>query len=120
MRFLVSFAGIWLLELSRGLSESASLYGVDLSTDRFPKDVPNVQYSVASVTDLPQKWTGQFDFVDQRLLVAGLLARDWPIALENHMHVLKASGHIQLVEPDSSTFVNGPYTKGLKKNSQAG
>lgn len=112
--FFFLLPGIWLLELHQCLSESATLYGIDLAPNQFPKDnVPkNVHFRIASITNLPQEWTGQFDFVNQRLLGAGLLAKDWPAALENYMRVLKPGGHIQLAEfvPVSSKYGVGPHS----------
>lgn len=74
-------------------------------------DVPeNVRFEVGSVTDLPQEWAGRFDFVNHRLLILGLLAKDWPIVLSQYFRVLKPGGRVQLVEVDpvSKTIDQGP------------
>ena len=91
----------------------ATLYGCDISPDQFPKDdlPPNILFFVASVTDLPAEWTGKFDFASQRMLLGGLQAKDWPVALEQYMRVLKPRGHIQIAEiaPATTAHKRGPF-----------
>lgn len=69
---------------------------------------PYVYYRNASITRLPSNWSNCFDVVNQRLLIAGLLATDWPIALSEMFRVLKPNGHVQLVEVDCAELANGP------------
>lgn len=106
--------GAWLLELQQHVPKSVNLHGIDLSADQFPKDnVPdNLHFRVASIVDLPQEWTGQFDLINQRMLFAGLLAKDWPVALQNYLRILKPGGRVQLADiaPSSSQYKAGPHS----------
>ena len=110
--------GAWILDLAREVPGTTELIGIDVSKAQFPQNTlpPNVRFQVVSITDLPQEWTGHIDFVHQRLLIGGLLANDWPIALENYMRVLRPGGHIQLAEviPRTSTLT-GPAGKLVAK-----
>ena len=80
----------------------------------FPKQAvpPNVKFEVLSITALPADWSNMFDLVNQRLLIAGLQAKEWPVALSEYMRVLKPGGHIQLVEVIPRTLaISGPAGK---------
>lgn len=78
--------------------------GVDLSANLFPRlHASNVHFSVASVTRLREDWTGQFDFVHQRLLFGALLSSEWLGAVSEIYRVLKPGGAVQFVELDPSS-----------------
>jgi len=66
-----------------------------------------VNLSVASVTKLPAEWTAEFNFVNQRLLTAGLLANEWPVAVSEIFRVLRPGGSTQLAEYKRGT-ASGP------------
>lgn len=84
-----------------------------MSTKNFPAQHPdNIHFLASSVTSLPKEWTGKFDFVNQRFLMAGLHASEWPLAISELRRVLKPGGHIQLADVDFEHLVNpGPATK---------
>lgn len=105
-------SGAWLLQLSKELPASTKLYGCDISSSNFPKAHPgNVEFRVASVTSMPQDWSGKFDFVNQRFLAAGLPGSDWYPAMSELFRVLRPGGHIELIDLDFLATVNaGPHS----------
>lgn len=98
------------MDLSKEVSSSVELFGADVSADNFPTSPPsNVQFYIASTTDLMKDWSGQFDFVHQRYLVAALLVDEWPEAISEIYRVLKPDGHVQLIELHMTDVINaGP------------
>lgn len=102
--------GIWLTDLSKEVSSDVELFGADVSADNFPSShASNVQFHVASTTDLLKDWSGKFDLVHQRYLVAALLEEEWPKAISEIYRVLKPGGHIQLIEAHMKDAINaGP------------
>ncbi|KLO08431.1 S-adenosyl-L-methionine-dependent methyltransferase [Schizopora paradoxa] len=93
--------GIWAIDLANGMSDSVEIHASDISGDNFVPNPPsNVHFTLASVTSLPAEWSNKFDFVNQRLLVAALLASEWPKALAEIYRVVKPGGAIQLMEAD--------------------
>lgn len=90
---------VWLTETAAQISTSAILHGIDIESRLFPTSkAHNVSFSVNSVTSLPTAWTGRFDFVHQRLLLAALQSSEWPRALSEMYRVLAPGGWIQLGE----------------------
>jgi len=95
------YAGIWAVDLANQVSDSVEIHGSDVSDANFPPShPPNVRFSVASVTSLPSEWSNKFNLVNQRLLFAALLAKEWPEALAEIYRVLKPGGAVQLIEMD--------------------
>lgn len=93
--------GAWALEAAEHLPVTVEVHGIDLSSNNFPTShPPNVHFSLASVTNLPQDWAESFDFINQRLLFSALLREQWPQALSEMYRVLKPGGAVQLVEMD--------------------
>ena len=108
--------GAWLIDLAQHLPQSVTLHGIDASALQFPECVvpANIRFDIMKITELPESWTSRFDFVQQRLLIGGLRASDWPLALSNYIRALKPGGYIQLVEPVSrSRDQCGPSGKRL-------
>ncbi|KAH8118756.1 S-adenosyl-L-methionine-dependent methyltransferase [Phellopilus nigrolimitatus] len=101
-------SGAWLLDLSKEVPNGVNLHGVDVSLKGFPSTYPsNVHFLVGSMTELPLEWTEYFDLVNQRLLVGGILASEWPIALAQIFRVMKPGAHAQFVELDLPSWANG-------------
>jgi len=91
--------GIWLLELATQAPETVELHGIDLSVGFLPEvQPPNVHFSKASNTKLPEDWTNKFAFINQRLLVAAFQKRDWDSAVSEYFRTLKPGGHVQFLE----------------------
>jgi len=103
--------GAWVMDLAQSVPSSleVELYGSDVSAYHFPQTHPaNVHFVEASSTSFPEEWTGKFDVVNQRLLVAALLTNEWPVALSEVLRVLKPGGYAQFAEMDCKImFVNG-------------
>lgn len=75
------------------------LYGSDIYSINFPKVYPgNVEFRVASVTSMPQDWSGKFDLVHQRFLIASPPGSGWYSAMSVLFRVLKPGGHIELID----------------------
>lgn len=97
------------MDLAKSVPSSVELYGSDVSSYHFPRAHPaNVHFVEASSTKFPEDWTGKFDIVDQRLLVAALRTEEWPVVLSDDLRVLKPGGYAQFAEMDcEEMFVNG-------------
>ncbi|KAJ3564974.1 hypothetical protein NP233_g7937 [Leucocoprinus birnbaumii] len=101
--------GIWLMNLAKTISAGPQLIGIDIEPKLFPEPsvLPsNIRFEVQSVLKLPSEWTNKFSVVNQRLLVAGLRAHEWPQAISELYRVTKPGGWIQVFEPDAWT--SGP------------
>jgi len=112
--------GIWLQDLARELPESVELHGVDLSPNIFPKDAdrpPNMFLHVGSLTSLPAGWTGKFDLVNQRFLIAGLAAAEWRKAVAEMFRVLKPGGVVQLAEREP-TYVRSREGSAMRRHDE--
>ena len=57
-----------------------------------------MHFHVASVLDLPEGWSNNFDLVHQRFLMGALRVDDWRVGLSELLRVLKPGGTVQLVE----------------------
>lgn len=97
------------MDVARGVSPSIKLYGSDVSAYHFPRAHPtNVHFVEALSTNFPEDWTGKFDVVNQRLLVAALRTEEWPVVFSEVLRVLKPGGYAQFAEMDCKVmFVNG-------------
>lgn len=108
----IDSAGLWLLDLAKELPPSAILHGIDIEGNRFPPPGPsrpqNMSFSVASILELPDSWSNRFDLIHQRLLVCGLLRKDWPTALSQMYRALRPGGWVQLAEYNNH-WGTGPY-----------
>ncbi|TFK39530.1 S-adenosyl-L-methionine-dependent methyltransferase [Crucibulum laeve] len=95
-------SGIWLLDLSTEVPNDVEMQGIDIEPRIFPAPETcsnNIQFSVHSVTSLPQAWTDRFTLVHQRLLVASLQEVQWRNAINEMYRVTAPGGWIQLFEP---------------------
>ncbi|KAF9265242.1 hypothetical protein L218DRAFT_860660, partial [Marasmius fiardii PR-910] len=97
-------SGVWILALSKEVPQTVSLHAIDLDPLLFRRDLAphDVNYSVCSVTAMPEDWTDKFDLVNQRLLFGGLSLSTWPTNLAEIYRITKPGGSIQLVEFSSA------------------
>ena len=77
----------------------STFQGFDLF-DTFPvKNKPeNCSYMVHDITKPLPYPDNHFDFVYQRLMIAGIRETEWPMVIENVMRVVKPGGYIELME----------------------
>jgi len=111
---------IWLQDLSREVPETVELHGIDLSPTNFPEEgdrAPNMFLHLGSLTSLPAEWTDCFDLVNQRLLIAGLSASEWPKAVAEIFRVLKPGGVVQLAEREP-TFVSSRADSAMRAHDE--
>ena len=73
-----------------------------------------MHFHIGSVTSLPAEWTGRYDFIHQRLLMAALVTPEWPVALSEMFRVLKPGGHVFLLEMDLPSYATGPVAAQVK------
>ncbi|KAL4898002.1 hypothetical protein BDV59DRAFT_169069 [Aspergillus ambiguus] len=96
--------GLWLIDVSRGLSD-AQLDGLDLDLTRAPHRTwlpSNVELRHWDMFDeVPQDLIGKYDLVHVRLLVLVLSAVDIKKPMANFLKLLKPDGYIQWDEIDA-------------------
>ena len=68
--------GIWALQASTQYPE-INFTGIDIESRNIPtSSPPNAEFLVHNITALPEEWSGTFDLVHQRLLLAALRAEE--------------------------------------------
>lgn len=109
-------SGAWCLDMANDFDNN-TYWGIDIS-EKFPNDIKpiNCNFKVGNIIkDFPLQ-QNYFDFVHQRLLVAGIPSKDWLIALNNIKIGLKNNGWLQFVECYIKPFNSGPKFKKLMDN----
>ena len=100
--------GIWASEMAR-LFPQAEVFGLDVDPACFKPDVPeNCLLRAGNIlTGLP--FPDQvFDYTHQRLLVAAILAANWPGVVRELVRVTRVNGWVELVEIDHQMQNPGP------------
>lgn len=104
--------GRFLLRL-RELYPNAILEGSDISSALYPplsELPPNMTLTVLDIKKpVPEELHGKFDVVHVRMLVAGMLSKDWAPAVNNLSRMLKPGGFLQWEEGD---FVGLKHLRG--------
>ncbi|KAF8928360.1 hypothetical protein BGZ58_009698, partial [Dissophora ornata] len=102
------------LEKSKEMSNEypdATVTGIDMSTvfpsTIIPANCRFIQHNILEPLPFPDN---TFDFVYQRLLVAGLTPDEWLRVAKEIERVTKPGGWIEFVEVDGYGGNNGPYT----------
>ncbi|KAI1818225.1 S-adenosyl-L-methionine-dependent methyltransferase [Poronia punctata] len=94
--------GIWLSELSKQLSPSAELVGLDFDPTKFPapETLPsNVKLSFGNAFEpFPQDLIGKFDVVHLRLFVFAMKTGQGPALIENLLTLLRPGGYLVWVD----------------------
>ncbi|KAF9186804.1 hypothetical protein BGZ51_001600 [Haplosporangium sp. Z 767] len=102
--------GTWTMEMANEFPD-ATITGIDMSavfpSTIVPSNCRFIQHNILSPLPFPDN---TFDFVYQRLLIAGLKPDDWVKVLAELERVTKPGGWIELVEVDGVGGDNGPYT----------
>ncbi|RYP43673.1 hypothetical protein DL768_009791 [Monosporascus sp. mg162] len=97
--------GYWLqdlLERNPQLREG-TLVGTDVTNVRFPKGgvAPLISLQTQSITEpWPQEWKGNFDLVQQRLVLGACGSFPFAEATKNLAELVRPGGWIQMIEPD--------------------
>ncbi|KIK66223.1 hypothetical protein GYMLUDRAFT_239209 [Collybiopsis luxurians FD-317 M1] len=111
--------GIWALEFSEQHKDEGielDIECTDISDKQFPQSHPsNIRFSLHSVLDLPEEWSGTFLYAHQRLLVAAMNDARWRKAISELFRVLLPGGWVELVETEAKDFrfAVGPYSEKL-------
>ncbi|KAI4517830.1 S-adenosyl-L-methionine-dependent methyltransferase [Schizophyllum commune Loenen D] len=105
--------GIRALQASTQYQE-ISFTGIDIESRNLPTSPPpNTEFLVHNITALPEEWSGTFDLVHQRLLIAALRTEEWPRAIGEAHRVLKPGGWVQIVELSLLSLQRGPVGRRL-------
>ena len=88
------------MELAAQVPPTVQIHGIDITSGLFPTSYPdNIQFSVNSVTSLPESWTSSYYFLHQRFLIAALTKDMWKSATTEMFRVLVKGSWVELVEP---------------------
>ncbi|KAG0702268.1 hypothetical protein DFH29DRAFT_830611 [Suillus ampliporus] len=102
----------WLLDCYNA-NKDVTFRGIDLKTSIFPElddeQKQQIHLDAGNVLQLPSNWTGKFQLLNQRLLIAALSQENWNTALREIYRVLAPGGWVQLVE--SGHCVSGEATR---------
>jgi len=102
-----------MLEFAAQVPPSVHIHGMDITSGLFPTSYPeNMQFTVNSVTSLPESWTSSYNFLHQRFLVGALTKGMWKSATTGMFRVLVKGGWVELVEMamDSIFPCVGPHS----------
>ena len=103
--------GLWLREMAQQFPH-AQLTGLDLDLSSVKNGHPtNCQFLTGNILQGLPFSDGRFDFVHQRLLVAALPARSWPMVARELARVTSPSGWVELLEIGQSMTNPGPATR---------
>ncbi|KAG0352095.1 hypothetical protein BG005_008436 [Podila minutissima] len=101
--------GTWTMEMANEFPD-ANITGIDMSpmfpTTIIPENCRFLQHNVQQPLPFPDN---SFDFVYQRLLLAGLTPDDWKKVMSELERITKPGGWIELVEIDGVGGNNGPH-----------
>ncbi|KAJ5648057.1 hypothetical protein N7490_004429 [Penicillium lividum] len=114
--------GIWLKDVSKVLEPesqgSVYYHGFDISSQQFPKQQDNIEFSVHDITKpFPEEHHNRYDLVHVRLLIAAIDKDDYRASIENVNAILKPGGHLQWEEIDEETYVtpNNPVIAEIRR-----
>ena len=103
--------GKWAFELAAEFPDSA-VVGLDLEPSK-PDAPANYRFVRGNVLQGLPFETGSFDFVHQRLLIAGIPLRKWQEVVADLVRVARPGGWIELMEAESIVKPEGPATKAV-------
>ncbi|KAJ6093075.1 hypothetical protein N7486_008364 [Penicillium sp. IBT 16267x] len=113
---------IWLKDVSEVLDPESQnpvyYHGFDISSQQFPKEQENIQFSVHDITKpFPEEHLGRYDLVHVRLLVAAIDESDYKSAIANIDAILKPGGYLQWEEIDEETYIsdNNPVIQEIRR-----
>ena len=97
-----------MLEFATQVPPTVQIHGIDITAGLFPPTYPeNIQFSVNSVTALPESWTSSYNYLHQRFLTGSLTKDMWKTATTEMFRVLVKGGWVELVEVAIPTFFPG-------------
>ncbi|KAI8335777.1 S-adenosyl-L-methionine-dependent methyltransferase [Chlamydoabsidia padenii] len=99
--------GTWLFDMAEDYP-LIEFFGIDMSPV-FPQGVKpsNVTFALANMTESLPYPDHHFDYIHQRLLLFGLTAPQWDLAIQELLRVLKPGGWIEFVEVDIDVIGDG-------------
>ncbi|KAI7873232.1 S-adenosyl-L-methionine-dependent methyltransferase [Lichtheimia hyalospora FSU 10163] len=106
-------SGVWCLDMAHEF-DNCIYWGIDIS-EKFPNNIKplNCNFKVGNIIKEFPLESNYFDFVHQRLLVAGIPSKDWVNTINNIKIGLKDNGWLQMVECYIKPFNAGPKFKKL-------
>lgn len=107
---------IWLKDVSKVLdpeSQSPVYYhGFDISSQQFPKEEENIQFSIHDITKpFPAEHLGRYDLVHVRLLIAAIDESDYKLAIA-HISAILSMSHPSNLGPLATLFLIYPEPGG--------
>lgn len=102
-----------MLEFAAQVPPNVQIHGIDITSGLFPTSYPkNFQFTVNSVTSLPESWTSSYNFLHQRFLAGALTKGMWKSATTEMFRVLVRGGWVELVEIATDSFIPsvGPHS----------
>ncbi|ETS77614.1 hypothetical protein PFICI_09676 [Pestalotiopsis fici W106-1] len=110
--------GLWLRELRDSNDTPHTYVGTDITEAWLPKDPPpEFRFHVQSITQpWPQEWTGTFDYVHQRLTLAGVGSSPLADCITSLARLVKPGGYLELVDADfGGESPNGPAARHFER-----
>ncbi|KAE8307948.1 S-adenosyl-L-methionine-dependent methyltransferase [Aspergillus transmontanensis] len=101
--------GIWLKRLSSSIKSrpeapSCHLHGFDISSEQFPTEQENMDFTIHDITQpFPSEHLGRYDIVHVRLFCLALREPDLVKALKNVVGLLRPNGYLQWEDADFAT-----------------
>lgn len=108
-------SGIWAREMAQ---EFPAAYVLGLDQESFPLNLPpppNYRFVRANLLEGLPFEDQSFDYVHQRLLVAGIPASKWQTVIMDLARVMRSGGWVELLEFGDFFDHYGPATKQLRK-----
>jgi SAM-dependent methyltransferase len=102
--------GIWLLDVAKSLPQTCQLTGFDVTSSAFPPSQtlpPNVSFKIQDMLlPFPPSEIGTYDIVAVRFISVATTRREWTLAIQNLVTLLKPGGWLQWIDSCNFTLYN--------------